>query len=307
MGRLNTFYKRNTRMIICGFIICSILLLIVYIYRNRPRFSLKEYFSDGSLQEYHFYNKYHYGDNILNLKFFYNISNSLKENNILIHYYYNNEYCKNKEELDRYVNTETLILHPITEKPELAIELWMGNNIQGTSHETFDIYYAAFYKEILKHLGLDTQNIDTSLYQNEPYLDEIYDRLDPKYKDIDILVLNCPPASGQYAYNKDLLDKACIELSKKYRVVTSCYVSDEIPSTVNDKLTMQDVGAVSTRAKYIVSANSGPFVTCLNLKTKQSVKHWFLLDKGHNIYDKLSYTTIKDLNTLVGEINKVAV
>jgi len=291
-------------MIISGFIIGSIILLIIHLYRNQYNIPLKEYYSDFSLKEYHFYNRFHYGDNILNLKFFYDISKILKDNNILIHYYYDEGYCKNKNELERYVNSDTLILHPIAEKPEAAIELWMGNNIDTTSSENFDMYYAAFYKEILKHLGLDTQNIDTSLYQDEPYLDELYDRLDPKYKNIDILILNCPPASGQYNYNKEQFDKSCIELSKKYKVVTTCYVSDTMPSTINDKLTMQDIGAISTRAKYIISANSGPFVSCLNLKTKSTVKHWFIL--GKFTFNEIPYTCITDLNTLVEEINKVA-
>ena len=75
---------------------------------------------------------------------------------------------------------------------------------------------------------------------------------------------------------------------------------------------MQDIGAISTHAKYIVSANSGPFVSCLNLQTKKSVKHWFILDKNPFLesdyaFNEIPYTTIKELNTLVEEINKVAV
>ena len=158
---------------------------------------------------------------------------------------------------------------------------------------------------MLKHLKLDPikLNINTSAYQNEPYLQKIYEKLDKKYKDVDILIVSCEPASGQYNYSKETMDKVCIELSKKYKVVTTCHVSDTIPSTMNDNLNLQAVGAISTHAKYIVSANSGPFVTFLNVQTKKYVKHWFMLDSY--IFDEIPYTSITDLNTLVQEINKV--
>ena len=104
---------------------------------------------------FHFYNNFHYGDNILNLKFLYNISDILKENNIKIHYYYNTHYCRKIEEIQAYVNTDVVILHPLTEKPESAIELWMGKDVDGISRNNFDLYYNKFYIQMLKHLKLD--------------------------------------------------------------------------------------------------------------------------------------------------------
>ena len=42
-----------------------------------------------STTEFHFHNRFHIGDNLLNLKFFLYISPILKEQNITIIYYYN--------------------------------------------------------------------------------------------------------------------------------------------------------------------------------------------------------------------------
>jgi hypothetical protein len=239
--------------------------------------NLKKVIKGGNI--FHFYNRFHYGDNILNLKFFYNISNILKEKNIKIYYYYDSEYIKDRIQLQKYINTEVLTLLPLTEKPDNAIELWMGKPIDGITHSSFDKFYDVFYKMILKHIGLDNIGIDTSLFQNEPYLQDIYNNLDNKFKDLDILINNNPVNSGQYDYNKEQLDALCIKLSNKYKIATSSPVNDTIPSTMRDGLTMQQFGAISTHAKHIISPNSGAFVSCLNKDTQNSVKKWIILQK----------------------------
>jgi len=250
---------------------------------------------------HHFYNKWHYGDNILNLKFFFNISDILKKRGIFIHYYYDTEYCTNADELERYVDAECVSLNPLSEKPDSAIETWMGNKIDGVIHEEFDRYYRLYYTNLLKLLQLDDPalNIDVSLYQNEPYLDAIYDKLDPIFKDADILIVNSSPGSGQFIYNKYIFDNFCILLSKEYKVVTTTPVTDDIASTMREGLKLQDIGAISTRAKYIIAANSGPFTACCNLKTQRSVKHWFLLDNHIFKFNEIQYTAITDLNEII--------
>ena len=255
---------------------------------------------------HHFYNKWHYGDNILNLKFFLNISSLLKERGILIHYYYDTEYCKNADELERYVDSDCVKLHPLSEKPDTAVETWMGNKIDGVTHEEFERYFSLYYKKLRTLLELDDPdlNICTSLYQNEPYLDTIYDALDSKFKDIDILIMNSEPGSGQFIYNKVEVDKFCIRLSKSYKIVTTSPVIEYITSTMRDGLKLQDIGAISTHAKYIITANSGPFTACCNRKAKMNVQHWFLLDNNIFKFNEIKYTAITDLNQIISETSK---
>ena len=50
---------------------------------------------------FNFHCGYHYGDNMLNLKFLYCISDYLKNNQITINYYYDDAYIKNLDELER--------------------------------------------------------------------------------------------------------------------------------------------------------------------------------------------------------------
>ena len=247
--------------------------------------------------EYHFYNKYHYGDSILNLKFFYNISDHLRKYNITIHYYYNENYIKNRDELERYVNKDTMFLHTIDEKPERAIELWLAHNQAGKkANASFDEYFEGVYKRLLNYMGIGHIGIETSLYQKEEYLLKIYDKLPDRFKNAEILFINAAPQSAQFAYNKKRADEIAVELSKQYRIVTTSPVNEQIPCTFTAGLKLQDIGAVSTHARYIIGVNSGPLIPCLNYYTKQSVKKWIFVSKEN--FTQIPYRRIYNYSRL---------
>lgn len=277
-------------------IVYILIIFILYI----CNISQTEGFTDKKV--YHFHNKDHYGDNILNLKFLYNISDILKENSITINYYYNPDYIKNVDELERYVNSDTLSLHEIKTRPNDSIELWMGNEINGVNHHSFDEYYMLFYNKILQHLKLDNLGIDISLYQKESYLQNIYNDLDPKYKDLDILIINAEPKSGQFAYDKSLFDLICKKLSSKYKIATTASVNNIIPCTFTDGLKMQDIGAISTHAKYIIAIHSGPLMACYNSDTKNSVKKWIICVGSGLKQNQIDSIIIKDMDSLIDKI-----
>jgi hypothetical protein len=229
----------------------------------------------------------------------------MRENNIMIHYYYG-DYITNVKELERYTNKESMMLHSYNECPADAVELWMRNDINGISMRYFDTYYNAFYQNILKIIGLEGRGIDTSLYQKEDYLIDIYNKLDNKYKDIDILIINAEPKSGQFEYNKQAFDKIIHSLSKQYRIVTTAPTTPDIPCTMNDNLHLQDIGAISTHAKYILCIYSGPVVPCFNLHTKQHVTKWIIMDRGQYVFHDINHKvlhTLPDLNTILSEFS----
>lgn len=262
-----------------------------------------------AVSTFHFYNEFHYGDNILNLKFFYNISKILKEKNIRVYYYYSYDYIKNKEELERYVDPAVVILHDISEKPENTIQLWMGKDFGDITRHDFEKYYDLFYKDILVYLGLDKLSIDTSLYQKEDYLLNIYSQLNPKFHNLDILIINAEPKSGQWNnYDKTRMDAFCVKLSKQYKIATTNFINNDILCTYNEtnnknRLKIQDIGAISTHVKYIISIFSGPICACFNIATKMNVKKWFICThEPYNINDKMALiNTMDDLEQITFE------
>jgi len=245
---------------------------------------------------YHFYNKYHYGDNILNLKFLNNIKMYLEKYDITIYYYYNPYYIKNVLEINKYIHTDRIKLNTLDYIPKNSIELWMGIIINNEHITTtyFDTYFNTYYNRILSLLNIN-HTIYTSIYQDEPYLIDIYNSLNDKYKDIDILILNSEPQSGQYKYDKVEWDNMCIALNNKYNVVTTTFVNNDIKCTFNDRLCIQDIGAISTHCKYIIGVHSGPMTACYNIYTKNNVKQWFIFTDSnirHNDIDVLNKCTI---------------
>lgn len=266
--------------------------------RNTRRRKIK--LRGGGQKEFHFYCTFHYGDNILNLKFLYNISPILKKHGITIKYYYDALYIHNVDELQRYVNPDVVTLFTMDTKPVNAIQLWMGDKtfINNVSYNQINIFYDLFYKKILGILGLESENIKTSLFQEESYLQDIYNKLDPKFHNIDILIINAQPQSGQLDYNKSKMDEMCIRLSSKYKIVTTTHVNDSINSTMKSGLKLQDIGAISTHAKYIIAVNSGPVTTCFNIDTQKSVKKWIIFDKSSITNSEINMVLLNNLDTI---------
>lgn len=277
------------------FIVC--ILYLLYLHNN----TYAQYTVEGYQEKkaYHFYCRFHYGDNIANLKFFYDISEKLKENNIMIYYYYDNQQIKNTVEIERYVDNETLILRRLSEKPADSVELWMGMDLDGINHGEFDVYFRKFYSRILSTMHLENSGIDVSLYQKEEYLLDIYERLDDKYKNIDVLVINAEPQSGQFSYNKHTMDAMCRKLASKYKIATTTCVDDSITCTMRDKLTIQDIGAISTHAKYIIAVHSGPIVPCYNEAAKNNVKKWVIMVKQDYRFKDVNAVILKSAYELI--------
>ena len=264
---------------------------------------LNRHIEGNQTNTFHFYNNFHYGDNIFNLKLLYNISDILKDKNIKIHYYYDSHYIKKLDELERYVDKDVISLHPSSQKPESAIELWMGKDLDGVSHMgNFELYYNKFYKQILKYLELNDRQIDTSLFQKENYLLDIYNKLDPKFKDVDILIINGMPQSGQINIDKPKIDALITDLASKYKVITTDEVNSNITSTRRDGLKIQDIGAISTHAKYIIGIFTGPFTALFNTHTRASVKKWYIINTRPLKFD-INYEQIHSMN----ELNKIII
>jgi len=216
---------------------------------------------------------------------------------IRVDYYYDDGYNKNKGELERYVDKDVVQLLPLKNKPDSSIEVWMGTPIDGVEYYAFDVFYPKLYTKILRSLAIPDK-IDVSLYQQEPYLEDLYNKFDEKFKDLDILIINAEPHSEQFLYDKAKMDEMCIRLHGKYKIATTTSVNDSISCTMRDGLAMQDIGAVSTHAKYIIAVFSGPAQACFTLSTKNNVKRWIILSSDPFVFSEINNVVLKTVNEL---------
>lgn len=270
--------------------------------RKRSRRPRRLRGGNAEKKHYHIDNKWHYGDNIYNLKLFLVNAHILKEQGIIIHYYYDPGYIKDVDELRRYVNPEVLILETIDKKPANSHEMWMGHY----DHPKIEIAMSKMYTDALKYLKIDTLGINTSVYQQEDYLLDVYNKLDPLFKDVYILILNNQTMSGQFPYDKAKLDAMCLHVASKFKKVVVIQPVGDIPCTKPYNLKLQDYGAISTHAKYIIGFNSGPLMPCFNVHTKKSVKKWILFDTMGTVLNEVKavmFKTLDDMYKIDAEID----
>jgi hypothetical protein len=247
------------------------------------------------------HNIYHYGDNIYNLKLFFGIVDILKKHSIVIHYYYDPLHIKDVNELRRYVDPEVVILETLDKKPADSHDMWIGHY----AHTKIETGIRALYRDALKYLHLENLGISTSVYQQEDYLLDTYRRLDPKFNDVHVLILNNQPMSGQFQYDKAKVDAMCERIASKFKKVVVVSPVGSIPCTQTDGLQLQDIGAISTHAKYIIGFNSGPLIPCFNIHTKKSVKKWILFDTWGVVLNKVNaviFKKVDDMDIVDGEI-----
>ena len=237
---------------------------------------------------YYFHNEFHLGDNVFNLIFFNNLKNYLVINNIKIKYYCQPTYFN--QLLEFIDNNKNVTIYPISEKPSNSLQLWIENtdleytfsrvkeiNINnGRQKLHYNTFYKNFFNVILSRLNILFKF--KSFYYDDPELLTIYNNLNEKYKNADILVVNSQPLSDQYNYNKLEWDNYICELNKKYKIVTTTHVNNETTCTMDDNLTIKTIAAISTNVSVIIAINSGVVPGLLNKYTLKNVKQFYTFD-----------------------------
>ena len=245
------------------------------------------------------YNDWHLGDCLFVIVYLYNCKQYIIDNNIKINFYVNKDYIN---QLNEFKFSENINLYDITLKPNDSINTWIAadnyeyndNSINYKGNDPpFNDFLAKFYSNVGKQFNLPS--IDNFLYIDEDLLMR-YEKLDEKYKNIDILIINSEPKSGQYNYNKDEWDKFIYELSSKYKIVTSNKV-ENILCSCDNKLSIKDIAAISTNVDYIIAISTGPIIPLFNKYTLERVKQWYILDNKRK-YSYPNSITLTELNDI---------
>jgi hypothetical protein len=227
-------------------------------------------------------NYYHLGDQIINFIFFKKIKEYIEQHNIIIHYYCHKQYHSN---LLDFKNSDNIIILNWENK---GYFLWQGNvpkdyYIEDTLCNMFNIF-------------LKTYNIPISVESFEyadSYLFKIIEDMDNTYKNIDILVINSSPCSGQYNFNKSSWDDFVIKLTRKYKIATTSYINDSILSLHN--ISLIKIAAIALNVKKIIAINTGPSIPLYNTDILNRVENIYLFCNWYN-YKTRKIEVVKNLD-----------
>ena len=211
-------------------------------------------------------NKYHLGDCIYSMIMFKNINHYLEEHNITVYFYCDDE---NLPQVKDFNNSPRIIVDSLSKMntSERIYDLWIGSSnyeysyfpaIRDPSYTTYDEFFCKFYNNVLTIMNIPVK-LNTFIYSDEDLVsrcDKIVARTNDSYKDIDFLINNGTPRSGQYHYNVSEWNDFITKLSKKYKVVTTQKV-DGVKCTREDNLMVADIAAISLNAKNIITIESG--------------------------------------------------
>ncbi len=249
---------------------------------------------------FYIYNKYHLGDNIFNMIFFNKILPYLKENNYKVYYYCLEQYFKQVEEFIEDKNY--IILKKIDLNNIIGLEAWINNENLIKKYDLqnkigFDRYYMYFFNILCKHMKIpyyihDLKYKDEDLlFRREKIINEFKD-----LNNLNILIINSEPLSGQYKYNKQDWYKFINFLSSKYNIITTLKI-DNLLCTMDYNLSCKDIAALTTKIDYIIAINTGPFVGCYNEYTLQHVKKIYIF-VDNLTFEHYKISTHKNINDL---------
>ena len=264
------------------------------------------------------YNFWHLGDNIFTMIYLYNCKDYIIKNNIKINIYIRKNLisqvreficCENiKVHPIKFIETckidkinNGMIFNTIrdiildnkickTNIPKDSINSMFGYDMfykfvlldlsffkDCKDRNSMNSYLCKYYSDVLaKKLGFPAMR---KFVYTDPKLLEIHDNFPLKYQNVDVLIINSTPRSNQYDLEKNRkeFNNMIYKLHKNNKIVITEKL-DDIPCTRDNKLTIKDIGAISTHAKYIIAINTGPFIACLNSYAFKHVKKWFEFD-----------------------------
>jgi GR25 family glycosyltransferase involved in LPS biosynthesis len=240
------------------------------------------------------------GDALFCMIYFFNIKDYLETNNIQINFYIRSNFLNDIKEF----TSKNINFLDIDKKPsENITDFWVGNSHEGLNLNELNPTkcWSIFLTHVLSYIGktINLPPIKEFSYM-DPTLLEIYNNLDNKYKNVDILIINGKPTSNQLNYKEDEWNIFCKKLSLLYNIVTTDKI-DDIKCTRDDNLSAKKIAALSTNVKYIIGINTGPIVGCFNTYTLSNVKKWYVFDNATQ-YTIPNFIMNKPFNDILNDL-----
>jgi hypothetical protein len=213
-----------------------------------------------------------FGDNIINFIFFKQIKEYIESNNIIIYYRCREQFHKN---LSDFNYSKNIIILPWE---NIGYVLWQFTvyKLIPKNCSVEDMLCFMF------NIFLKTHNIPiiVNLFEyQDPDLFDRFQLLDDQYKNVDVLVINSTPLSGQFTYNKEEWNQFLIKLSKKYKIATTEKIADNILSI--NHFSVKNIAALATSVKKIITINTGPSMPLFNTDILEKVDQIYMFSDGY--------------------------
>jgi hypothetical protein len=142
-------------------------------------------------------------------------------------------------------------------------DLWQATTNIPTEQASQEDMLCTMFNLFLQHYNIPI-TVNAFEYQDNDLIYR-YSLLENNYKNIDILIINSSPLSGQYAYNKLHWDYFIIKLSNKYKIAITQTINTNNENIVClSDLSLKQIAAVALGVTKVIAINTGPSIPLYN-------------------------------------------
>lgn len=271
------------------------------------------------MKKINFYSQEHLGDNMYHFHYCKKLLE--KNNDIEIDFYVMPPTdCKNFEsfynELNLHIrNLKSFnFIRNFSKLPSDALNIHINAQQTGRKYFEFIKYpllngnnsYNEFYLYFFEHMSNMLQ-VDNPIKTNDDFLIDNNHILEKNrlYNDnFDFLVINSMPGSGQIEKNLEPFD-ILFEylLSKNFKVISTEKTKyNEILSTVENGLSLLEIGNLSINCDYIIGVHTSPMIYTFNKWNIDKIKKWIIFQSNGATYtfnDRIiNFKTLNDMNKI---------
>lgn len=220
-------------------------------------------------------NAYNLGDNILQFNFMRRAC--LENRQLLIDYFCKSEYHRQLRQLIDTEWSDQITMLPLELRPKGVLDTWIGSGFY-FDHPRRD-YYNEFYVEWFQFLA-EAMGIECPIRERNDVLMR-HPGIVRDDEPLDVLVINCPPRSGQFEFEPQYWDEAMANWAKTLKVVA--LGETNAPGVKRAEVGLLGIAELACSAREVVSICTGPLHMAFNTASIRSVNRWHIFHRS-NIY-----------------------
>ena len=172
--------------------------------------------------------------------------------------------------------------HHVPPKEFIAINAWKNADGYWEKHPNkldYAVFMLDWFRELARRMKLESPITSVNdLIFDSPSLKN---NTNCQSSEFDFLIINSPALSGQSSnYDVDEMDLLILDLLNKYTVITTCKRSIPVRCTVDEGLSINDIGKLSQVCKYIIMVSTGSsWLTFNKWNADTIIRRFVILDR----------------------------